>query len=413
MKNRKQALIWIGNLVALLIILNEVKAQDTRGYIYGKVTTFDNVYQGQIQWNDEEVFWSDHFNAEKTSKNAYRKGLDLDEEEESSSWSDFSWNLSSIWEDKYRSTRHVFTCQFGDIKAMKDLGRTSVTLVLKNKVEIPVEGEGYNDVNTNLVVLDDEIGEVEIRWGRIESIEFLPTPKSLSMIPGNPIYGTVETFRKGTFVGFIQWDQDERLDVEKLDGDNRDGDISIPFREITSIEKRRDGCDVVLRSGRELSLTNSNDVDNNNRGIIMFVPGVGRIEIPWKYFVRADLEPAPNSGPAYAAYTPPRGLRGQVYTIEGDKLEGRIVYDIDESWEIEMLEGNDDEVEYTIAFRDIKAIEPKNYDYSMIKLRSGDQLLLGGGRDVSDRNDGLLVFQEGAQEPEYVPWKKVVEIVFD
>lgn len=415
-KHKKTLLVIVGNLIAILILFGEAKAQNAEGYIYGRVTTFDNVYQGQIRWGDEEAFWTDHFNASKIKNEYYEEIAEREREEkdEDFDWSNFNWNLNSIWEDKLRNlTSHQFICQFGDIDALTDLGKSRLTLQMKNGLEIRLNGSGTNDVGTTLKVNDEEIGNISVRWDRIEKIDFLPTPKKIKIAGGAPIYGTVETYRKGTFTGFIQWDHDERLGGDKLDGDNRDGDVSIAFEEISFIEKRGNGCEVILNSGREFYLTNSNDVDNSNRGIIMTVPGIGKVDIPWKYFISAKFEKAPDSGPSFGDFLAPRGIRGKVYTIEGESISGDIVYDLDESWELEIMDGNDDDVEYKIPFRHIKAVEPKNYAYSMITLRNGDKILLGGSRDVSDDNDGLLVFTKGKDEPTYIQWDKIVEIVFD
>ena len=417
-KHKRTILLIIGNLLAGFILLNESKAQDVEGYIYGRVTTLDQVYQGQLRWDDEEAFWNDHFNATKIKNEYYdeiaERNRARNEEEKDFDWDNFNWNLSSIWEDKLRELNtHQFVCQFGDIKALTDLRRDKLTLQMKNGLEIRLDGSGTNDVGSTIIVNDEEIGEISVRWDRITDIEFLPTPRKIRVTGGRPIYGTVETYRKGIFTGFIQWDHDERLDQEKLDGDNRDGDISIPFSEIASIEKYRDGSNVILKSGREFYLTNSNDVDNDNRGIIMTVPGVGKIDIPWKYFDRATLEPAPDSGPSYNEYPPPKGLSGTVYTIRDDKVSGDIVFDMDESWELEILDGDDDDVEYKIPFRNIKSIEPKNYAYSMVTLKNGDKILLGGTQDVSDKNDGLLVFVRNNDDPAFIEWEEIVEIIFD
>lgn len=415
MKYKKLVLILIGNLVALFIILSESQAQvsDTRGYIYGKVVTLDNDYQGHIRWGTEETFWHDYFNAEKIADNQYE---DLFEKykRKSDTWEDFDWDFSSIWEDKFSNiSSHRFDTQFGNLKSIRIISRSRIEIELKNGNRMRLNGDGYNDVGSSIRIMDDEIGEVSIKWDRIEKIEFLPSPRNLRLEERDPIYGKVETYRKGTFEGFIEWDRDEKFLHEKLDGDNRDGDVSIPFGEIEYIEKQGDGCQVILRSGREYYLDNSNDVDRSNRGLIMAIPKVGNVEIPWKYFRSASFRMVSDSGPSYDEYKVPRGLFGSVYTIDGDDFSGKIIYDLDESWELECLDGQDDEVEYSIPFQNIKSIIPKNYAYSMVELRNGDKLLLGEVRDVSDSNDGILIFVERGEDPQYIPWEKVAEIVFD
>ena len=415
MKYKKPLLIVLGNIVAIFIVFNEVQAQniDPSGYIYGRVVTFDNEYQGQIRWGKEEAFWNDYFNSVKTEDDYYNSYSQRNKNSNTTSWEDIDWSdFGSIWEDKFSNTSHIFSCQFGDIKSIQDIGRSRLSVVYKNGARQVLEG-GSNDIGATINLTDDELGAISIKWDRIERIDFLPTPKNLRVNGGAPIFGTVETFRKGTFIGFIQWDHDERLGEDVLDGDTRNEDLSIPFKSIRSIVKRGDGCEVGLNSGREFYLTNSNDVDSGNDGIIVTVPGVGKIDIPWKYFKSATLEEAPNSGQGYNDYESPKGIFGTVYSIDGREYSGKLIYDIDETWELETLDGNDDDVEYKIAMRHVKSIIPKNYAYSMVQLRNGDNLLLGGTQDVSDSHDGILIFETPNQDPVHVPWKKVAEVVFD
>ncbi len=415
MKHKKLLLILLGNLVALFIIITEANAQvkDTRGYIYGRVVTFDDEYQGQIRWGKEETFWHDYFNAEKVSDNQYKEILEKNKKR-SSDWEDFDWDFSSIWEDKLSNlSNHRFDTQFGNIKSISNIGRNDIRIEFKNGFTMRLDGDGYNDVGSSIYVFDDEIGEVSIKWDRIERVDFLPTPSNLELEEREPIYGVVETYRKGTFEGFIEWDSDEKFLHEKLDGDNRDGDVSIPFREIEYIEKDGDGCIVILRSGREYYLDNSNDVDRGNRGLIMAIPGTGNVDIPWKYFRHAKFRRISDSGPSYNDYPTPKGLFGTVYTVEGDEFTGKMIYDIDEAWELETLDGEDDDVEYQVPFQNIRSIIPKNYNYSMVELKNGDKILLGDVRDVTDNNDGILIFERGNDEPIYIEWEKIAEIVFD
>lgn len=407
-KNKKIIQLLLGIAVVLVIIASEAKAQ-TDHFIYGKVYTSSSTYQGQIRWGKEEAFWIDHFNASKIpSKDRYI----ISRDEKRDQWV-IDWNISSIWADKSRGVTHQFSCHFGDIKILKRLGNERVELTLKNGEKIEVTGPGYNDIGTSIRLLDEEIGHLDIDWDRIEKIEFLPTPK-LSKYYGQAMYGTVETIRKGSFTGLIQWDHDERLGNDKLDGDTRDGDVSINFDQIKSIERGRGGSQVILTSGREFFLTNSNDVDDSNRGIIVMNSEVGHIDIPWKAFKKVEYVAMPKGVSIdFESFEKTKGLSGTVYLFEGQPISGRIMYDIDEEWEFEALEGNDDEISYIIPFGNIKKIRPKNYDYSIVELRNGDELLLGGSRDVSDRNGGLLVSQSGEKEPRFIAWETVKEIIFD
>jgi len=62
-------------------------------------------------------------------------------------------------------------------------------------------------------------------------------------------------------------------------------------------------------------------------------------------------------------------------------------------------------------YQNIKKIIPKNYKWSNIELKNGETILIGEMQDVSDRNDGVLVF-ENKEDPVYFPWDKIEEIHF-
>jgi hypothetical protein len=67
-----------------------------------------------------------------------------------------------------------------------------------------------------------------LSWNKID---FLQSPKKSAKF-GDLVFGTVETNRKEKFTGYIQWDHDERLSTDKLDGTSVDGNMSIAFSEM-------------------------------------------------------------------------------------------------------------------------------------------------------------------------------------
>ena len=168
-----------------------------------------------------------------------------------------------------------------------------------------------------------------------------------------------------------------------------------------------------MKSGRELQLTNSNDVNSSNRGIVIKNEDIGKVLVEWSEFESLTFSDAPGSGPAYSDFPSPKLLEGEVKTFDENSYSGIIVYDIDEAYDYEILEGKDYNIEYNIPFRKIDRIVPKNYNYSLIYLKSGGDVLLGDLQDVCDRNDGVLVMKSKEdKEPIYIPWKKVKEIDF-
>jgi hypothetical protein len=401
--------IAIGLIVALMALALVSPAQSHEGFIYGKVYTERTTYVGPIRWGGEEVFWTDLFNAAKKN-NDYAK-LVPKEKEDKDWWSSYNWNFSSIWENK--GTAHQFTCQFGNIKEIIPSRSDYVILKLKNGGQLQVDGEGYNDIGGKVQILDEELGTVSIPWDRIQRIEFLPTPAKLDQVFGQPLFGTVEGMRKEKYTGYVVWDNDERLSTDKLDGDTNDGDVSIKFSEIASIEKDGDGSEVKLNSGRKLFLDNSNDVNDGNRGVWVVSPDYGVIKFSWKAFKRVTFSTPSTAGQSYLQFPSPQPMQATISLLDGNDISGRIIYDIDEALDFELIEGKENYIEYQIPLRNVKKITPKNFDYSQIELRTGQSLLLGGMRDVSEDNSGLLVFVKGEKKPVHIAWKRINEIIFN
>jgi len=386
-------------------------AQSDEGFIFGTITTIDeDTYTGPIRWGKEEVYWTDFFNSTKVN-NDYLKYLtdeDMNNMSNNTWWEEFlNIHIENYsWDDH----THSFACQFGDIRSINLIGRSSVEVELKNGFVYKLKG-GSNDIGATVRIIDQDAGKMKIEWDRIDKVEFTSTPENLLKSFGDPLYGTVETL-EGTFTGQIQWDHDERLTTDELDGDTRDGDMSVSFGKIKSISKEGKGSLVVLNSGKEIYLSGSNDVDSDNRGIIVTVEGIGRVDIDWESFRKVSFEEKVlSSGPPYASFTEPNHISGTVHTVDDISVSGMIVFDLDEVWDIEVLHGKDGDVEYQIPFRNVKRIIPKNYKYSKVEFRNGEEVVIGGMQDVSDKNDGLLVF-EGEDDPVYIPWEEVEEVVF-
>ena len=290
-------------LSTLFISAYLVAAAQDEGFIYGKIYMIDNkTYEGPIRWGKEEVYWTDLFNSAKTSNEnlgylSSSERYELDERQYHwSNWSDqgYYWRrwVGWRWEDRDHDYRndyaHQFACQFGEIKSIEPTGRKRADLVMQNGNKISVSGEGYNDIGLNIRVMDPEMGVVDIDWGRINKIEFMKTPKTLSEKFGKSLYGTVEAYGE-KFTGYIQWDHDERLSTDKLDGRSDEGSLSIEFEKIQSIESRGWYSQVELKSGRQLRMDGTNDVNDGNRGIIVTNKDFVEIDIPWQEFKKVTF----------------------------------------------------------------------------------------------------------------------------
>jgi hypothetical protein len=264
-------------------------------------------------------------------------------------------------------------------------------------------------------VWHDSRGVVDLGERQIRSIEFLPTAR-LGSAP-SPLYGTVRT-RQGDFTGFVQWDREMCLRSDDLNGHTADGEVSLRFDAIRSIARRsREGALVTLLDGDEILLSDTRQDGRGNRGMYVDDPRYGRVLVSWEAFERIDLSPG-GTGPAYGDYTPGRRLRGSVTTRFGHRLAGRLVYDLDESETTETLDASWLGVDYTIPFNLIASIVPTGLEgggakVARVILHGGEELQLERSGDLGGQNAGMLIFVDGHQSPEYVPWTDIAQVDFD
>ncbi len=93
--------------------------------------------------------------------------------------------------------------------------------------------------------------------------------------------------------------------------------------------------------------------------------------------------------------TVPIHLAGTVTLKSGDWRTGDLVFDLDEEWSWEMLDGSSGEIEYTIPFALVASIEPAGRDGSLVRLVNGLSLELEDSHDVDHDNSGVVVIPQG------------------
>jgi hypothetical protein len=386
-------------------------ARDARGFLYGRITTHSgSVYEGRLRWDKEEAFWGDFFNADKSDL-PYLKYLPREERRRPKSVKVFGIPIGIHWGGEDNGGRQ-FAARFGDLRRIEAGRGDDATVIFKSGARYEVSG-GSNDLDddTEITVWDRGASEIRVRWKEIRTVDFLPAPAGLA-VPVFRLRGTVHT-EGGTFRGYIQWDKEECLSSDELDGETRDGKVSLKMGDIRSIERRsRRSSEVVLRDGRTLVLDGTNDVDSSNRGIYVSDSRLGRVLVSWDVFRRVDFDPPGDSGPAYTDFHPGRPLFGKVTTGQG-AYRGRLVYDVDETETLETLDGQRRDVEYSIPFVRIAFLLPEKTNSSRVVLRNGQELKLEDSADVGRDNAGVLVFERGQKSPRYISWKDVRRIDFE
>lgn len=175
---------------------------------------------------------------------------------------------------------------------IREIERTSsracrVTLTDGTQVRL----SGTNDVdsdNRGIDVLVPELGMVKVTWNEFERVTFEPAPASRGYSEfdgGHRLHGTVTDDRGESYTGFILWDLDERNSWEFLDGEYDDVEFEIPMSLIASLHREsRNETEVRLKTGEVYVLSGSNDVDSDNKGIVIELPEGDEIELDWDDF---------------------------------------------------------------------------------------------------------------------------------
>ena len=383
-------------------------------FLYGRITTVGGAtYEGRLRWGgDQEAFWGDYFNGDK-AKNPWVAHVPPDRlPKERRPIEIFGVGIGE--REHPLDLDRLFMARFGDI-ARIEAGRSDVRVTLKSGTVFDLQRLEASDFDDGVRVWDGKRGVVDLDSLLIRSIELLPTAR-LEAVPGR-LHGTVRT-RQGDFTGFVQWDREEGIVTDALDGRTADGKVSLRFDTIRSIARRsRDSSAVTLADGREVVLSGSREVGRENRGIYVDDRRYGRVLVSWDAFERIDFTPGGN-GPGYGDFPPGRQLTGSVTTRDGRRLAGRLVYDLDETETTETLDAPSQGVDYTIPFGLIASIAPADGEERgssgvRVTLQNGEELELDRSGDLGKSNPGMLVFMQGNPHPEYVPWTDVARVDFD
>lgn len=381
-------------------------AAEAKGFLYGTVSTRSGAtYEGRLRWGKEEAFWTDHFNASKESRPLARE-IPKRHRDGEQTLRVLGRSFGMRWNEE--AGRQLIV-RFGDLRSILPHGSDEATLVLKSGGKLEIGG-GSNDVDGRVTVWDRSLGEVQVDWDKIRRVDFKPAPADLPGLPAR-LFGTVRTTSE-TLRGFVQWDKEECLSTDLLDGETEDGKLAVEMGKVRSIERRGKGSSTVtLKDARELVLRGTNDVDDDNRGIFVDDPRFGRVLVPWRAFDRVDFEEA-GSGPGYDDFPVLGPLEGAVTTRAGAVHKGRIVFDVDESEGWESLDGESARLEYSIPFFMVASVSPAGTTRARVTLKGdGRELTLEDSTDVTDANAGVFVL-EGADKKTYVPWQDVKRIDF-
>jgi hypothetical protein len=380
------------------------------GRIHGTVTTHAGTRAtGLIRWGGQEAFWDDLFQSAKLDLPYPDYAEPAQQPAESEWW----WQelARRMVQAVDRGPRRVFASRFGDIAALEVVGGNEAVVTMKSGTSYRVGGYA-DDVDATLTVADAEGGEVEIEWGRVKRVELSPAPAG-TVFPGHRLSGTVDAGSL-QLAGFIQWDEDEGLSTDRLDGDAEGGRVSIPFGAVAAIEQASAAsARVTLSDRRTLVLRGTNDVNAENRGIMVEDPRHGRVRVPWRCFRRLELARPDGSGPGYTDFATPQRLHGAVTARDGSTHAGTIHFDLDASESWEMLEGTAAGVSFQIPFSRVRSLE-RGDGVVVVMLSSGEELRLDDGPSAEPPVGVVVEAAGGAESSEsFVPWRELRRIDLD
>jgi len=392
-----------------------IAAQADPGLLYGKIYTVDDeIFEGFIRWDKNEASWDDILdgNKELDDRN-YKKKKERQYRDQSRKLKVFGLTIYSDDGDFFTSWSGDAQSgiRMGHIKELIPVGNDEVELVLKSGETVELKG-GSGDIgddNREILVNDRDEGVIELYWDDIDKIKFEPTP-NMKCGFGNRLYGTLTTRRGDEYTGFVCWDMDETFDTDILDGDEGHRKRKIEFGRIKSIERRSSSsADVTLKNDKTMRLDGSNDIDSGNRGIIISDLNLGRIQVDWDEFDMIEfMDPPP--GPDYSGFDGGRRLKGTVLTEDGKKYIGEIKWDDDEEFTWELLDGENNNVDFDIEFGFIKSIEKASRRSSRVTLKDGRTFKLRGSNDVDNDNKGIIIYDKDNET--YVDWEDFDTVEF-
>jgi len=390
------------------------QAGDT-GRIYGKIHTVDgDVFEGLIRWDTNEASefdvldgTKDRNDRDERSRSGRRKygrnrtttrvfGIRIE--------TDGDWDWSGTAQSGIR---------FGHLRSMEVIDDDRVRLTLKSGQEVELFN-GSTDIGNSIreiLIEDRREGEIEFTWDDIDLIEFDNTPDNLTSDFGDRLYGTLTTRRGQEFTGFVTWDVDEVFTGDILDGDENHGSRKIKFSQIAAISRySSSGAEVKLKDGDEILLRNSNDIDSGNRGILISDMSFGQVNVPWDEFETIVFEQTPKPVP-YGNFDGGYPLEGTVYTENGEQFTGRIIWDDDEEYSWEILDGAYRETEFDIELGLVREIEKVSRRGCDVTISDGRRFNLTDSNDIDDDNKGIIVKTDGGDD-EYIDWEDFERVVF-
>ena len=147
------------------------------------------------------------------------------------------------------------------------------------------------------------------------------------------------------------------------------------------------------------------------RVVLVTIPDIGRVELDWEIFKAVDFTTPPEGIPTFDDYSAKSDLTGTVVADSGTH-RGKLMFNVDHRLATESLLGRNKGIHYTLPFHLIRQIEPIDAGSSRVTMKNGRQFELRAFDDVTEKNDGVVVWTSGESDPVYGPWAEVRSVPF-
>jgi hypothetical protein len=183
--------------------------------------------------------------------------------------------------------------EFGEIASIERYSSSAATVMLRKGDEVVLRGtQDVNDGNRGIIISDPGFGQVRVDWDEFDRLDFAEAPQAVKYDDfdgGRPLHGTVYCEDGEEYTGTIRWDNDEEYTWEILDGSYRGLEYDLEFGLIKEIRKKSHGAVVTVWDGREFRLRDSNDIDDDNKGIYIMSEDGDQIVVDWDDFERIEF----------------------------------------------------------------------------------------------------------------------------
>ena len=319
------------------------------------MTAGGEVYEGYIRWDRNEGSWADILNGSKEIPwENVREAERLGDEDAGTAATGSTASACSACASPGTRTRTTIRSRrrsgirFGHLRSLAVLGDDRALLTLKSGEEVELEG-GSTDLGRRAAGARGggpragRGGAALAGPGRVDfeaGAAGASAPRGRSACTARSAPGAGSS-SPATWPG--TWTRSSGSDI--LDGEERGRGRKIPFDRIAAIERDgSSGARVVLRNGEEITLRDSNDVDDGNRGIADRRSGARQVQVDWDAFESLTFQDAPAE--ASGATTPSTAARPLGHGGDGGRARytGTIRWDNDEAYSWEILDGEAEDV---------------------------------------------------------------------